>query len=65
MLITSNFALGNTQPNIVVILTDDQGYADISLNPHHEKEVSTPNMDALAEQGVYFTSGKIHSIPQF
>lgn len=44
-------------PNIVVILTDDQGYADISLNPHHPKEVSTPNMDALAEDGVVFSQG--------
>ena len=45
------------QPNIVVILTDDQGYADISLNPHHPKEVSTPHMDALAEDGVVFSQG--------
>jgi arylsulfatase A-like enzyme len=45
------------RPNIVVILTDDQGYADISLNPHHPKEVSTPHMDALAEDGVVFSQG--------
>lgn len=44
-------------PNIVVILTDDQGYADISLNPFHPKEVSTPNMDALAKHGVVFSQG--------
>jgi arylsulfatase A-like enzyme len=54
-----------TQPNIVVILTDDQGYADISLNPHHPKEVSTPNMAALAAEGVVFsqayTSGPVCS----
>ncbi|MBC8870367.1 MAG: hypothetical protein H8E44_13165 [Planctomycetes bacterium] len=37
-------------PNILVILTDDQGYADISLNPHHPKKVSTPHMDALDER---------------
>ena len=36
------------RPNVVVILTDDQGYADISLNPHHGEEVSTPHMNALA-----------------
>lgn len=52
-------------PNIVVILTDDQGYADISLNPNHPKEVSTPNMDALANVGVVFsqayTSGHVCS----
>ena len=44
-------------PNIVVILTDDQGYADISLNPQHPAEVSTPNMDALARDGVVFSQG--------
>jgi arylsulfatase A-like enzyme len=52
-------------PNVVVILTDDQGYADISLNPHHPKEVSTPHMDALAKDGVTFsqayTSGSVCS----
>jgi arylsulfatase A-like enzyme len=45
------------RPNIVVILTDDQGYADISLNPHHSEDVSTPNMDALADDGVVLTQG--------
>ncbi|MEO2049384.1 MAG: sulfatase-like hydrolase/transferase [Pirellulales bacterium] len=44
-------------PNIVIVLTDDQGYADISLNPYHPEEVSTPHMDALASEGVTFTQG--------
>ena len=42
-------------PNIVIILSDDQGYADISFNPDHPKEVLTPHMDALAKEGVFFT----------
>jgi arylsulfatase A-like enzyme len=46
-------------PNVVVILTDDQGYADISFNPHHPKEVSTPHLDALAREGVWFRQGYI------
>lgn len=58
-------AAGSGRPNVVVILTDDQGYADISLNPHHPKEVSTPAMDALARSGVFFsqayTSGSVCS----
>ena len=52
-------------PNIVVILTDDQGYADIGFNPDHPKEVATPHMDALAREGVFFsqayTSGAVCS----
>jgi arylsulfatase A-like enzyme len=41
-------------PNVVVILTDDQGYADISFNPLHPPEVSTPHIDTLARAGVFF-----------
>ena len=52
-------------PNIVVILTDDQGYADLSYNPEHRPEVSTPHMDDLAREGVFFsqayTSGPVCS----
>jgi len=46
-------------PNIVIILTDDQGYADISFNPHHAKEVSTPHMDAMAKEGTWFSNAYI------
>jgi arylsulfatase A-like enzyme len=46
-------------PNIVVILTDDQGYADISFNPEHPPEVHTPNMDALASEGIFFSQAYI------
>ena len=52
-------AVSARPPNIVVILTDDQGYADISFNPHHPKEVSTPHLDALARESVWFSQGYI------
>ena len=45
------------QPNIVIILTDDQGYADVSYNPHSPPEVSTPNIDALAQSSMICTQG--------
>jgi len=49
------------RPNIVVILSDDHGYADVSFNPHHPKEVSTPHIDALARSGAIFTQGYVNS----
>jgi arylsulfatase A-like enzyme len=45
------------RPNIVVILSDDQGYADVSYNPFHPKEVRTPHIDSLAREGVVCTQG--------
>ncbi len=45
------------KPNIVVILSDDQGYADVSYNPHHPKEVRTPRIDSLARSSVICTQG--------
>ncbi|GAB5406449.1 MAG: hypothetical protein Aurels2KO_46800 [Aureliella sp.] len=49
--------LADDKPNIVIILTDDQGYADVSYNPHSPPEVSTPHIDALAEASIICTQG--------
>lgn len=40
------------QPNVVVILTDDQGWGDLSL--HGNRNLNTPNLDALAKSGARF-----------
>ena len=39
-------------PNIVVFLSDDQGWGDFSCNGN--KNLSTPNIDSLANDGVLF-----------
>jgi arylsulfatase A-like enzyme len=44
------------RPNIVLIVSDDQGYADVSCYDHPQ-EVSTPNIDRLATEGVRLTDG--------
>ena len=41
------------QPNVILIVTDDQGYGDLSS--HGNPVLKTPNMDALAKQSVRFT----------
>ena len=46
-LSSRNLALDH--PNIVIIMADDLGWADISL---HGSEVSTPNIDEMARDGV-------------
>jgi arylsulfatase A-like enzyme len=42
------------QPNIILIVTDDQGYADLSAFDHVSANCQTPNMDRLANNGVLF-----------
>ena len=46
------------RPNIIVILTDDQGYADLGVQGQ-VKDIRTPNLDALAAGGVRCTAGYI------
>ena len=40
------------RPNVVLILTDDQGYGDLGINGN--TVLKTPNIDRLAGQGVMF-----------
>ncbi|WP_407873938.1 arylsulfatase [Qipengyuania nanhaisediminis] len=42
-----------SRPNIVFILADDLGYSDLAP---YGSEISTPNLSALADQGVVFTN---------
>ena len=43
---------GIAPPNIVLIMSDDVGYSDIGC---YGSEIGTPNLDALANNGIRFT----------
>jgi len=44
-------------PNLVIILTDDQGYADVGFNG--SQDILTPHIDTIASNGVRFTNGYV------
>jgi len=46
------------RPNIVIILADDMGFADMGA---YGSEIRTPNLDALAKRGVRFTNFYTHA----
>ena len=41
------------QPNILLIIGDDMGFSDLGV---YGSEVATPNIDALASEGLRFTN---------
>ena len=45
------------KPNILIIVGDDMGYADVGF--HGVRDIPTPNLDALAADGVRFTNGYV------
>ena len=47
------------KPNIVFIFADDLGYGDTSI--YGSDVIQTPNIDALARDGVRFTQGYVSS----
>ena len=57
-LLCISVSLFAQKPNIVVILADDLGNADVGYNGH-QSEVPTPNIDALVADGAKFTAGYV------
>ena len=44
------------RPNVIVIVADDLGYADMSFLPQSPNDVNTPALDQLAKEGTYFSN---------
>jgi arylsulfatase A-like enzyme len=47
------------RPNIVFILADDLGYADLAC--YGRRDIATPNIDSIAAEGARFTQGYANS----
>jgi len=50
-------AVAGDRPNVLVIVADDLGYADLGFQGC--KDIPTPNLDGLAKSGVKCTSGYV------
>ncbi|SVB23309.1 uncharacterized protein METZ01_LOCUS176163, partial [marine metagenome] len=53
-MVACSFAVGAKRPNIVLIVSDDQGYRDLGC--FGSDQVKTPHLDRLAEGGIKLTS---------
>src|SRR3954451_3229799 len=54
LLASPAIAADQEYPNVLLIITDDQGYGDIGFNGN--TMIRTPNLDALAKQSIRLTN---------
>jgi len=52
LLLLWNCKAPQQNPNVIIIMADDQGWGDLSW--HGNQDLNTPNLDALAAQGAAF-----------
>ena len=57
LLLTASTSFPSAKPNILIMIADDLGYADIGVQGC--TDVPTPNIDSIAKSGVRFTSGYV------
>ena len=58
VMLLCNISAAADKPNVIVIYTDDHGYSDMACQGI-QKDLRTPNIDALATAGVRMTSGYV------
>ena len=56
-LLASSLVAAEDRPNVIVIVADDLGYGETGMMGN--REIPTPNIDALAARGVRCTSGYV------
>ena len=61
VLIPAGAVVAAARPNVVFILTDDQGYGELGLQAHRRPAMVTPHLDQLAREGVRFTQAYSNS----
>ncbi len=54
MVLCPSLVLGAAKPNIIFILTDEQGFGDLGC--FGARNIATPNIDRLCTEGMKFTS---------
>ncbi|GAA5507410.1 sulfatase-like hydrolase/transferase [Novipirellula caenicola] len=57
IMLMGSAACAESRPNIIVIMADDLGYADVGFNGC--SDIPTPNIDSLADDGARFSSGYV------
>lgn len=55
----SRFAAAQDKPNVIIIFNDDQGYRDLGC--FGSPNIKTPNIDAMAREGMRFTDFMVAS----
>lgn len=61
ILLATSMAAAKEQPNIIVLLADDLGYAELGCQGN--TDIPTPHIDSIAENGVRETErSKVRSV---
>ena len=58
LLLASVAAQAADKPNIILIYSDDHGWADLGIQGS-DQDIRTPHLDAMARDGVRFTRGYV------
>lgn len=57
LTVPATYGQTSSQPNVIIILTDDQGYGDVGFNGC--QDIPTPNIDRIAQNGMVFSNGYV------
>lgn len=56
-IFVSQCVFAEKKPNFIIFLVDDLGYNDVGI--FNSKNIKTPNLDTMAESGIYYTSAYV------